>query len=136
MFQFDDLTLALISLHVLLVQTIMRTITPSLTVFNISLIFSQLSSVSSAGMRAYLSKLVEPDEIGRVFTIQSTIDASIPLLSSVVFSNLFAATIDSMPNLSFSAVALGLQVSIICIFVVALKDRRRQTDGEVANPIR
>lgn len=119
----SDLNITLIGLHMLFWQCCMRLLDNTAKTFYYSLIFSSLNSIGSVGVRTYVSKIVDEDEQGRIFSLLTCIESCIPVFASVVFSNTFRVTIDTMPNLSFGAVGLGLAIAIICTFIVSLKSK-------------
>lgn len=67
----SDITLALVGLHMVFLQMVMRLFSTSHTVFYLSLIFCQLNSSSSVGIRSYISKIVAPSELGNATGIYS-----------------------------------------------------------------
>lgn len=121
MFHISDLNLALIGINFVLLQSIMRCVLSEL--FYYSLVGSLLNTVCMAGIRSYISKIVEPDELGRIFSLLQVLNVLTTMLSTAIFSSLFHATQHKMPTMVFFGVSLALQISIIMIFVVARKSK-------------
>src|SRR5699024_2005373 len=107
-FKLADLHLSLISFHFIMAQNILRMLSKKMWTFYASLPFYLINSVGMVGIRSYLTQIVEPNELGRIFSMMSAIDALLPLLSSLIFSSMFRITIDTIPNLSFAPVCLAL----------------------------
>ena len=80
--------------------------------------------MSMVGVRAYLAKLVDRNELGKIFALMSAIDSITPLISSLIFSTIFGLTIDSIPNLPFAAVCVTLIVGISSLYIVASRSKR------------
>jgi len=105
-------------------QNILRLVSQSVWTFYAALPFYVVNSIGMVGIRSYLTKIVEPNELGRVYSLMSAIDASLPVVSSLIFTPLFRRTIDTMPNLSFSAVCVGLAAGIMCLYVAAYQSKK------------
>lgn len=84
--------------------------------FYISILPACLGAMGSVGLRTYFSKLVSVKEQGKVFSLLSTIDAIMPLISVVFFTQVFNATMNSKPGLSFILVST-LDAMPILIFL-------------------
>ena len=52
-----------------------------------------------ATTRSAMSKLVEPGELGRLFTVLAVLEASMGVFSGPLFGIIYKATIDVMPGL-------------------------------------
>ena len=96
-----DTMIALIGLIAYFGQNMTRAIILSETGFYISIFVGALGSVTSVGIRAHFSKIVEIRELGKVFSLMSAIDSLVPLIASSIFTTVFNATMDTMPGLSF-----------------------------------
>lgn len=119
----SDLHITLIGLTTMFLQSTMRLFSTSEEVFYLSLIFSSINSVGSVGIRTYLSKIVDDSEQGRIFSLMTAVDSIVPVFASVVLSNTFRLTIDTMPNISFGIIAGGLLIAIIIVLWVSLKSK-------------
>lgn len=89
-------------------QNVLRLLSTAVWTFYAGLPFYLLNSLSTVGIQAYITKITERSEVGRIFSLMGVLDALVPLLSSLIFANIFKLTIDSQPNLCFLAVVLGL----------------------------
>ena len=75
----------------------------------IALIVHTTAPLGPIGYKTHLSKIVEPSELGKVFTLMAVIDGFAPIIAAAVFNLVFDKTIDSLPGLCFlilSAVAI------------------------------
>ena len=68
-------------------------------------------------IRAIVSKLVDGDEVGKIFSVVATLESAIPIFASPAYSNLFAATIATFPGAiyQFSAAVMVLS-AVVAIF--------------------
>ncbi len=108
----------------ILIQNAIRLATPSLSAFWVSIAFNAINSMGMVGVQAYITKVTDGKEVGRIFSLMTVLDSTIPIISSVVFSQIFQKTIDTMPNLSFLPVVIGLLMGISFNFIVALKGKK------------
>ena len=72
-----------------------------------------LGALDSTPIRSLVSKMVEPDEYGKVFTFTATSQAISSLVTSSVYQLVYKATLDTYPGALF-LVAAGM----LCIAVV------------------
>lgn len=88
------------------------------------------------GTRSYLTKIVEPNELGQVFALMSALDGILPLLGSLIFTPLFSLTIDSHPNLSFLPVCIFLVIGITCLLIVISQSKKTLASVELERKAR
>ncbi len=68
-------------------------------------------------MRNKVSKLIPSNEVGKVFSVLSTLEATMPFFGSLVYSNIFAATLATYPGAIFlMSAAIMLGTLLACIF--------------------
>ena len=84
--------------------------------FYISIAAGCMGAMGAIGLRTYFSKLISTNEQGKVFSLVTTVDAILPLISASLFAKLFNATMDSMPGISFITIAIINLIPIV-IFV-------------------
>lgn len=119
----SDLHVSLISLHLLLIQNVIRMMSSRIWTIYAVLPFYLINSLSMVGMRSYLTTVVEKKELGRIFSLMSALDASLPVISSLVFAPLFRLTINSHPNLSFTPICVALTLGIIMVYIVSYQSK-------------
>ncbi|XP_077550404.1 putative peptidoglycan muropeptide transporter SLC46 isoform X3 [Haemaphysalis longicornis] len=70
--------------------------------------------LGQVGVRTHLSKLVEPDEIGKIFAFLASFDAVIPIVGEILLTSLFNWSITFLPGLPYlvagviTCIAVGL----------------------------
>jgi hypothetical protein len=119
-FHFKDMTLALIGLCAYFGQNMFRGLILSPTGYYIAIIFGALGSVTSVGLRSYLSKIVERTELGKVFSLMSALESISTGLAPAIFTNIFRATIDTIPGICFVINGSLLIVSIFSVYCIDL----------------
>ena len=82
--------------------------------FYISILAGLFTNIAPIGLKSYLSKIVDPLELGKVFALMSIIDMTSPIIASSLFAYLFKSTIESFPSLCFLVLAA---LSLIPILV-------------------
>lgn len=87
--------------------------------FYISIVVSCTTSLGGVGYRSHMSKIVEPSEVGKVFTLMMAIDSVAPIIASSLLAKLFEATIDTFPSTCFLILAA---MSLIPIFIAMFID--------------
>ena len=84
--------------------------------------------MASIGIRSYLSKIIAKDELGKIFSLISAIDGSIPLLGSVFFTTIFTQTLDNFPGAVFDASAGLLLIPLFMLIFIDIFCRRKSAD--------
>ncbi|CAG2105249.1 unnamed protein product [Medioppia subpectinata] len=107
-FKFRDTTLSMVGLVSYFILNLVRGLVLTPAGYYYSLIGGCLGGVASIGIRSHFSKIIRLDELGKVFSGLSAIEALTPLISAALFTGIFNATMDSMPGLSLIVVAVIL----------------------------
>lgn len=107
----------------LLMQNFLRLLSTAVWTFYAGLPFYLLNSLSTVGIQAYITKVTERSEVGRIFSMMGVLDSLIPLFSSIIFASIFKISIDSQPNLCFLAVVIGLIGGMTLNGIVAWKSK-------------
>jgi PCFT/HCP family folate transporter-like MFS transporter 1/3 len=63
-------------------------------------------------IRSRLSKIIDDDERGKVFSLMATVESLTPTFASLFYSSVFAATIDTYPGLAFQIAAVILFIPL------------------------
>ena len=74
-----------------------------------------LSGFTVISARTKLSKIVSTDEVGKIFSLSSTMDALVPIIGSLIYSNLFTASISSYPGAIYQFSAFVMVLSLVVI---------------------
>ncbi|XP_074651711.1 lysosomal proton-coupled steroid conjugate and bile acid symporter SLC46A3-like isoform X2 [Tubulanus polymorphus] len=78
-------------------------------------VIGMFQGFGAAGCRALLSKFVDKDETGKMFAFVASGESLITLLASVIFNNLYPATISFYPGFCFILAAAMMIIPIIII---------------------
>ncbi|XP_013421394.1 solute carrier family 46 member 3 [Lingula anatina] len=76
-----------------------------------------LSGLSSAALRSIVAKMVGPDEQGKAFAFLGCAQALSILMASLIFNNLYPATLHFLPGLSYLICAL-FTVAVMALTIV------------------
>lgn len=83
--------------------------------YYLSFIVGCLAGLGPIAMRAYVSKIVDRNEITKIFSLLATLESIMPLISTVIFTEIFTATIKSYPSLIHHVCAAALFVPLISL---------------------
>ena len=78
--------------------------------------FEVLGSLDSTPLRSLISKMVEPDEYGKVFTFMATASAIAGLVTSSAYQEIYSATLDFYPGTLYLVVSGMLTIALVMIF--------------------
>ena len=76
-----------------------------------------LDSTSTTVFRSLISKIVQPDEIGKVFSVLAIFQAMLPFLGTPLFGMLYKNTVATQPN---AFVFLIIAIKGLVFFVVLI----------------
>lgn len=133
--KFSDMCLSLLGVGSLMAQCILRGSWQHEPGLYLSFIAGTLAPLSFIGIRSRLSKIIEPDEQGKLFALMATVEALTPGIASIFYSVIFSATIDVYPGLVFQIAAFILLIplfSIIFIDTYCIHDYDRSRSTQVA----
>ncbi|KAH9398144.1 hypothetical protein TYRP_019150, partial [Tyrophagus putrescentiae] len=66
-------------------------------------------------IRTKLSKVIPADEVGKIFCVSCTLEALVPLVSSVIYSFLFSISISTYPTLIYQFSAFIALISLVVL---------------------
>lgn len=87
----------------------------ALIFFLIGAVVEILSGTSFIAMRALISKLVGPEELGKINSLFGIFEAIVPLIYGPLYSKIYALSIDTLPG-CFFLVGGALTVPSLFIF--------------------
>ena len=116
MLNLREATLVIIGCMSYSAQNLVRGLVLNEKGFYISIAPGCLGTMGSIGLRTYFSKLISVKEQGRAFTLMTTVDAIMPLISVVFFSQIFNATMNTRPGLAFIIIAAINFVPMMAFF--------------------
>ena len=111
-----ETTMVMIGTTSYFAQCIIRGTLLTVDGFFISIPAGCLGAMASIGLKTYTSKIISTNEQGKVFSLLSIIDSLVPLIAAGFFTQIFNATMDTDPGLSYILTALLL----ICPFLVGI----------------
>ncbi|KAF7491983.1 hypothetical protein SSS_06761 [Sarcoptes scabiei] len=85
----------------------------SAKIYLISILIGSLSSLIYVVIKTKISKILPKDEIGKFFSIVSTLESTAPLIGTLMFSTIFSMTVTIYPTLIFHVAAFLLLISLI-----------------------
>ncbi|CAG2163228.1 unnamed protein product [Oppiella nova] len=83
--------------------------------YYISVAIGSVSGMVSVAIRSKMSKLVKKEELGKVFSLLSTLESVSPLLASLVFTFIFEWSLDFFPGLTYEISAALMIVPLIAM---------------------
>jgi PCFT/HCP family folate transporter-like MFS transporter 1/3 len=114
----NDIPLAIVGSSVaVLKDTIMGTWLTS-NGYYLSVAVGSISGLAMIGKKAYISKIIAIDELGKIYGFMSVLDTLAPFAASFVMTYLFKYTINSYPSAIYQLLgALGLIPVCILIWI-------------------
>ncbi|XP_030763978.1 uncharacterized protein LOC115888399 isoform X2 [Sitophilus oryzae] len=107
--------------------------------FYMAAVVELLNGTSFIAMRAMISKLVLPEELGKINSLFGIGEAIVPLIYGPLYSRIYGRTIDVLPG-CFYLVGGGLTVPAVFIFLWLYmehkKDLKEESKQEAAHKIR
>ena len=85
----------------------------------------QMNSVTTVSIRSQLSKLVEPDEIGKIFAVVGIGQSVVTLVSHSIFGAVYRVTLSILPTAYLIIVIFSILSATIAVIIVLSVIRRR-----------
>ncbi|XP_054157504.1 uncharacterized protein LOC128955852 [Oppia nitens] len=120
----SDITLSLVGLVSYFLQNIIWGTVLYPKGYYYALIPGCLGGVASIGMRSYFSKIIGPEELGKLFNCLGSLESITPLITAGIFINIFNATMDSQPGLSLILVAILLIIPFVILIWINFYNNR------------
>ncbi|CAM1311402.1 Uncharacterised protein g5674 [Pycnogonum litorale] len=73
-----------------------------------------LSNLATVSVRSIISKVVEPDEVGKAFAMMSMFEAISPIAASILYSQLYRVSISNFPELVYLLSAALVSIAFFC----------------------
>ena len=83
-----------------------------------------MNSMTSVTIRSEMSKLVEPGEVGRMFSVVGVGQAVMALLSQSVLGSVYRLTLSTFPTAYLLPVITALAISLTALTVVVSRNRQ------------
>ena len=115
----SDNIIIIIGLSVtLLSYTLMSITTQAWMVYMSALL--QMNSITTVSIRSKLSKMVESDEIGKIFAVVGVGQSTVALLSQSAFGAVYRLTLSSFPTAYIFIVIIALAASLTAFIVLVV----------------
>ena len=94
---------------------------------------SVLDSTSTTVFRSLITKIVQPDEIGKVFSVIAIFQAIVPFIGVPLFGMLYKNTVATQPN---AFIFLAMAIKSVVFFVVLIvyiemnRSKKRPSTGQ------
>lgn len=85
--------------------------------FYVGIIFGAFGPIVAPVLRSMISKKVPAEERGKIFSILSVFDNAVPILSGVMYSQLYNATINSTPSAIYW-LTIGSQLTVLFLVLI------------------
>ena len=90
-----------------------------------------LDSTSTTVFRSMITKIVKPDEIGKVFSVVAIFQAILPFIGAPLFGILYKNTVATQPN-TFLFLIVALKV-LVFLIVVSLYFKMRKAPSKITS---
>ncbi|KAI2806544.1 hypothetical protein BLOT_008501 [Blomia tropicalis] len=81
----------------------------------LSIIIGSLSGFTVVAARTKISKIVSAEEVGKIFSLSTTMEAIVPMIGSLIYTNIFSVTISFYPGAIYQFSAFIVILSLIVI---------------------
>ncbi|XP_031327782.1 uncharacterized protein LOC116159026 [Photinus pyralis] len=99
----DDSLIGIISGSSKALSSLVYAFAPNTTIFYLGTIMESFSGTSYIAVKSLISKLVEPEELGKVYSLFGVCEALMPLVYGPTYTMLYKATINTLPGAFFLA---------------------------------
>ena len=87
----------------------------------------QMNSITTVSIRSKLSKLVESNEIGKIFAVVGVGQSTVALLSQSAFGAVYRLSLSSFPTAYILIVIIALAASLTATIVLVVNTASKQT---------
>ncbi|UXI18814.1 lipopolysaccharide-induced tumor necrosis factor-alpha factor [Sarcoptes scabiei] len=92
---------------------------PNVKIYLGAIIIGSFFGLGSIVIKTKISKLIDSDEIGKIFSVISTLESLAPPWATLIFTTIFSASIDHYPTLIFH---LASFISVICLSLALFQE--------------
>ncbi|KAL8576093.1 hypothetical protein ACOMHN_001443 [Nucella lapillus] len=100
-FDVSDISIAMIAVFFKLVRSSWAGFCTETWMMFVSVVSGALGALINPGLRAVLSKTAESGEVGKLFSIQASLETLSKLVGSSVFTGIYAATVHLLPAAAY-----------------------------------
>lgn len=94
------------------------------------------TSLSSISFRSIMSKLIEPEEIGQIFTIFSAVQSLAPIISSAFYTFVFNKTLEVYPGFVYHLVGIVSFYPLIVMMWMNLSSKKSNTHRKLVKELK
>ncbi|XP_076434745.1 proton-coupled folate transporter-like [Babylonia areolata] len=114
----SDIAIAMIAIFFKLVRSTWAGFCTETWMMFVSVVSGALGALINPGLRAVLSKTANPGEVGKLFSIQASLETLSKLVGSSVFTGIYAATVRDLPAAAYlSEAALYVGVLVLLLWL-------------------
>ncbi|KAH7636325.1 uncharacterized protein LOC124498497 [Dermatophagoides farinae] len=88
-------------------------------VYLAALIIGSIGGLSSIVMKTKIARLIPKDEVGKIFSLISTLESLAPFFGTLIFSTIFSASVSTYPTLIYHAAAA---MTLVCLILALFQD--------------
>jgi MFS transporter, PCFT/HCP family, solute carrier family 46 (folate transporter), member 1 len=115
-FGWSDISLSIMSLSSLVVDSIIRTVASQGWQFYLSSTVSMFKIVAAPMLRAIMSLIVSKDELGRIYSISGGIEALSGLAAAPLYTKTYSETLLTFPS-AFNLISVAIFVAALLLAV-------------------
>ncbi|EFA05964.2 lysosomal proton-coupled steroid conjugate and bile acid symporter SLC46A3 [Tribolium castaneum] len=125
----DDAVLGMISSTSKIAASLVYAFAPTSTIFYLGAIIEALNGTSFIAMRSIISKLVPPEELGKINSLFGVSEALMPLVYGPMYNIVYETTIKVLPG-SFFLLGGALTAPAIVIFYWLYREHQKDQQEE------
>ena len=116
-FKVGDVSLIIIGTAARLLRLVIFIYAKSTGILYLAIILGSPISIAVSGLRALISKVVQREELNRVFSLLSCVETAASLIGAFIFLSIYTQTFAASQKVTFE-VAISVQVLLIVLLVV------------------
>ena len=117
----DDVILTILGNVSFLIGCIIRGSIENIFGFYLSSAFIGMTAIIPIGTRSKLSKIVDENESGKVFSLLSTCETISPILGSLLYAGIFALSVNSYLGLTYHSCAAFTAIAVVSLLFIKFK---------------
>ncbi|KAF7491988.1 hypothetical protein SSS_06768 [Sarcoptes scabiei] len=118
-FKLHDGTILMVAMFCGVLQQIMIGSLPTSQFYLIAITIGSMFGLASIIVKTKLSKIVPSNEIGKIFSLTSILEALSPSIGTLIFTLVFNANVDRYPTLPFH---VGASITILTTIIIIFEE--------------
>ncbi|XP_074641358.1 lysosomal proton-coupled steroid conjugate and bile acid symporter SLC46A3-like [Tubulanus polymorphus] len=111
-FKIQDVNLVIIGIVFKTTRLVFVSVSDQTWMIFVGVIVGSVSGMIVSGSKSIISKLVDEDEIGKIFSLLSCGETASNLLGAIIFTNLYSVTFQIFPGMAF---VIEAAIYIVCL---------------------